>query len=93
MKQEIRLENFKNKFYKKFPDYDKEIICFTKKVKSQLLIKDEYGLLYGYSGNMMKGNFPNYMSALNPIEYLNNLCKNKFPEDKLNILYFSDKKK
>lgn len=70
MSKQKFLENFKNKFYKKFPDSIIEIIEWLPDEK--VLVKDKFGICKVTRYSLMIGNKPSIKSAINKTEYFIN---------------------
>jgi hypothetical protein len=89
MKENI-LEEFKKKYFKKFPDSDILIIRITNRLDNRnyknqfVLVKNKYGICEVNKNNLLTGELPTIESAKNKENYLTNQIKERFPEN-LNI--------
>jgi len=73
MGRKLTLEEFKQKYYEKFPDSKVEIlkeIC-----QNRILIKNKYGICDTKKCHLLNGNNPTIQSALNKNEYFANKAR------------------
>lgn len=90
MKHYKSIEKFREKFYLKFPNKTHiEIIKFLE--NRYVLVKDYFGECSMYRSNLLKGDEPSILTAINKIEYYKNQFYSRFPNSEIEILDFSNR--
>lgn len=75
MSKKETLEEFKQRFYEKFPNSDIEIIKVCNKINRNIIIKNKYGFCSIFRFNLLKGVIPSIHAAINKTEYFINQAK------------------
>lgn len=81
MKHNFDIQEFRKKFYNKFPKSNIEILDYDKN-NQFIILKDEYGICKMNKHNLLKGFLPSIRCSINKINYLKNQILHKFPLSK-----------